>query len=318
MNQWLSGISATYQGMLLVIIFLVIASSAVWLLTVLKPNGQWSELVARTKSWWVMAAVFLAAIALDNRKFSILFFCILSLWATKEYLNIVRIPEWHKPAIIWSYIIIAMQYYWIMVDWYGMFLIFIPIYAFLFISTRIMLTNKPDLFLGTTAKIQWGLLAFGLGLSHLGYLINTPEYASLKIDGRTLLLFLVIMTELNDVAQYFWGKLLGKHKILSLVSPKKTWEGFVGGIITVVFVGFAINFLSPFKTFREIVLVSFVISICGFFGDVVMSAIKRDLSVKDFSAAIPGHGGILDRIDSICFTAPVFFHIIRYWYWPAG
>lgn len=315
MIDWIAGVSPTGKGILLVLAFLALISFLVWVLAMSKRDSN--ELVARTRSWWVMAAIFMIAVVSGNRHFSVMFFCFLSLWATKEYLSVVDIPIWHRPVLIWSYVIIVMQYYWIAIDWYGMFLVFIPIFGFLFISTRVMLTNKPDYFLGSSAKILWGLLAFGLGLSHLGYLINIPGYHGLRIDGKSLLLFLVVTTEFNDVAQYFWGKLFGKHKILPVISPKKTWEGFIGGVVTAIAVCFLFKFLTPFKAVYEIVFVSLAISISGFFGDVVMSAVKRDMSVKDFGTAIPGHGGILDRLDSISFTAPIFFHIIRYWYWPS-
>ncbi len=315
MIDWIAGVSPTGKGILLVLAFLALISFLVWILAMSKRDSN--ELVARTRSWWVMAAIFMIAVVSGNRHFSVMFFCFLSLWATKEYLSVVDIPIWHRPVLIWSYVIIVMQYYWIAIDWYGMFLVFIPIFGFLFISTRVMLTNEPDYFLGSSAKILWGLLAFGLGLSHLGYLINIPGYHGLRIDGRSLLLFLVVTTEFNDVAQYFWGKLFGKHKILPVISPKKTWEGFIGGVVTAIAVCFLFKFLTPFKAVYEIVFVSLAISISGFFGDVVMSAVKRDMSVKDFGTAIPGHGGILDRLDSISFTAPIFFHIIRYWYWPS-
>jgi phosphatidate cytidylyltransferase len=315
MIDWIAGVSPTGKGILLVLAFLALISFLVWILAMSKRDSN--ELVARTRSWWVMAAIFMIAVVSGNRHFSVMFFCFLSLWATKEYLSVVDIPIWHRPVLIWSYVIIVMQYYWIAIDWYGMFLVFIPIFGFRFISTRVMLTNEPDYFLGSSAKILWGLLAFGLGLSHLGYLINIPGYHGLRIDGRSLLLFLVVTTEFNDVAQYFWGKLFGKHKILPVISPKKTWEGFIGGVVTAIAVCFLFKFLTPFKAVYEIVFVSLAISISGFFGDVVMSAVKRDMSVKDFGTAIPGHGGILDRLDSISFTAPIFFHIIRYWYWPS-
>ncbi len=313
----IAGISPTGKGILLVLAFLALASLIVWILAVTMPKKDNNELIARTRSWWVMAVVFMIAVISGNRYFSVMFFCFLSLWATKEYLAVVDIPSWHRPVLAWSYVIIVIQYYWIAIDWYGMFLIFIPIFGFLFVSTRVMLTNKPDYFLSSSAKILWGLLAFGLGFSHLGYLINIPRYPGLCIDGRSLLLFLVVMTEFNDVAQYFWGKLLGRHKILPVISPKKTWEGFMGGIVTASAVCFIFKFLTPFKSVYEIVLISMAISVSGFFGDVVMSAVKRDMSVKDFGTAIPGHGGVLDRLDSISFTAPIFFHIIRYWYWPS-
>ena len=127
--------------------------------------------------------------------------------------------------------------------------------------------------------------------------------------GRALLLFVVFITEMNDVFQFTWGKLLGRYKILPKVSPNKTWEGLIGGVITTVVVGYFLRFLTPFSEL-EILITCGVIAITGFIGDVVVSAIKRDIGLKDTGNTIPGHGGILDRIDSLAFTGPVFFHIV--------
>ena len=123
------------------------------------------------------------------------------------------------------------------------------------------------------------------------------------------MLFIVFITEMNDVFQFTCGKLLGKFKILPKVSPNKTWEGLIGGILTTVVVSYFIRFLTPFSGL-EIIVVSFSIAITGFIGDVVLSAIKRDIGLKDTGVSIPGHGGILDRIDSLALTGPVFFHIV--------
>jgi phosphatidate cytidylyltransferase len=133
------------------------------------------------------------------------------------------------------------------------------------------------------------------------------------VDGRTLVLFLVFVTEMSDVLQYVWGKLLGRHKILPTISPNKTWEGFLGGVLSAALLSLTIRFLTPFPVW-ETLAVSLLIGVVGFFGGAVMSAVKRDLGTKDFGTLIPGHGGVLDRVDSLCYAAPVFFHYVRYFY----
>jgi phosphatidate cytidylyltransferase len=126
-------------------------------------------------------------------------------------------------------------------------------------------------------------------------------------------LFLVFVVEMSDVLQYIWGKTLGRHKIIPAVSPNKTWEGFIGGIASAMLLSLAIRFLTPFSI-KETLLVSFLITVAGFCGGAVMSAVKRDFGVKDFGSMIPGHGGMLDRVDSLCYAAPIFFHYVRYFY----
>jgi phosphatidate cytidylyltransferase len=120
---------------------------------------------------------------------------------------------------------------------------------------------------------------------------------------------------MSDVLQYVWGKLTGKHKIAPDVSPNKTWEGFIGGVVTATLLGTALWWATPFKPLQA-AGASLVITLMGFAGGLVMSAIKRDIGVKDFGAVIEGHGGILDRIDSLCFAAPIFFHLVRYFFVP--
>ena len=118
---------------------------------------------------------------------------------------------------------------------------------------------------------------------------------------------------MNDVLQYVWGKTLGKHPIAPKVSPNKTWEGFIGGTVSAVLLGAALQFITPFTRLQAAGM-ALAITLMGFAGGLVMSAIKRDRGVKDFGASIAGHGGILDRIDSLCFAAPVFFHFTRYYF----
>jgi len=157
-------------------------------------------------------------------------------------------------------------------------------------------------------------MAFVFGLSHLGALLWFREpLPGDRVDGRTLVLFLVFVTEMSDVLQYVWGKLLGRHKILPTISPNKTWEGFIGGVLSTAVLSLAVRFLTPFPVWETFV-VSLLITVTGFFGGAVMSAVKRDIGVKDFGALIPGHGGILDRVDALCYSAPLFFHYVRYFY----
>ena len=119
---------------------------------------------------------------------------------------------------------------------------------------------------------------------------------------------------MNDNFQFTWGKLFGRFKIIPKVSPNKTWEGLIGGVVTTVVVGYFLRFLTPFSEI-EILITSGSIAIVGFIGDVVVSAIKRDIGIKDTGSVIPGHGGILDRIDSLALTGPVFFHIVYNMYY---
>jgi phosphatidate cytidylyltransferase len=298
---------------LIVLIVLVIASAAVLILRRLKPQKDYSELSARIRSWWVMAGIFFAAVGASARA-ALVLFAFFSFWALKEYITLLKTRPADHRALVWSFLAIPIQYYWIATGWYGMFAIFIPVYMFLVLPVRLLLAKEVTGFVASASQIQWGLMAFVFGLSHLGYLVSLPVSAGHQADGRMLLLFLVFVVEISDVLQYVWGKTLGHHKIIPAVSPNKTWEGFLGGIGTTILLSLVLRFLTPF-TLLETAGVALLITVAGFCGGAVMSAVKRDFGVKDFGSIIPGHGGVLDRVDSLCYAAPLFFHYVRYCYY---
>ncbi len=298
---------------LLILGALALSSVGVALLRRAQPSRDFSELAARVKAWWIMAAVFFGAIAASARV-SLVFFAFLSFWALKEYVTLLRTRPADHRALVWAFLAVPIQYFWVGLGWYGMFVVFIPVYMFLILPIRLVLAKQTAGFVASASQIQWGLMAFVFGLSHLGMLLTLPAVGKSPANGRTLLLFLVVVTELSDVFQYVWGKTLGRHKILPSVSPNKTWEGFLGGIITTALISLLLRFLTPFAVL-ETIGIALLITVAGFFGGAVMSAVKRDFGVKDFGELIPGHGGMLDRVDSLCYAAPVFFHCVRYFYY---
>jgi phosphatidate cytidylyltransferase len=291
---------------------LVAGSASVGALRLARPKADLTELAARVRAWWVMAAVFFAAVLLSNR-LSLIFFGFMSFWAMKEYVTLLKTrPADHK-ALVLTFLAIPIQYFWIGIGWYGMFIIFIPVYMMLALPVRLVLSKETTGFLASASQIQWGLMIFVFGLSHMAYLLTVPAIPDTAVNGRMLVLFLVFVVEMSDVLQFVWGKTFGRHKIIPAVSPNKTWEGFIGGIMSAILLSPLIRFLTPFSV-RETLLVSLMITTAGFFGGAVMSAVKRDFGVKDFGASIPGHGGMLDRVDSLCYAAPFFFHYLRYFH----
>lgn len=298
---------------LLILVVLAIASLAVPLLRYGWPRKDFSELAARVRSWWIMAALFFGAVAASQRV-AIGLFAFLSFWALKEYITLLKTRPADHRGLVLTFLAIPIQYYWIALGWYGMFIVFIPVYMFLILPTRLVLSKETAGFVASASQIQWGMMAFVFGLSHLALLLTLPTIGGPSISGRTLVLFLVFLVEMSDVLQYVWGKTLGRHKIIPTVSPNKTWEGFLGGIASATALGLGIRFLTPFSV-GETVLVSLLITVTGFCGGAVMSAVKRDFGVKDFGGLIPGHGGMLDRVDSLCYAGPVFFHYLYYYYY---
>lgn len=296
---------------LLIFAALTIASVAIRLMQRSKGTDI-EELKKRVKSWWIMASIFLALV-LSGKTGAIVLFSLISYLALKEYFTMIPIRIVDRRIIFWAYLAIIAQYFWAWSEWYGMFIIWIPVYIFLLLPFRQVLTGKTDGFLESTGKVQWGLMLFVFSISHMAYLYVLPPVDGV-VDGMHLLLFLVVLTELNDVYQYIFGKRFGKRKIVPSVSPNKTTEGFLYAVAATSLTALALKFLTPFGT-MEALFAGVLIAAAGFVGDVVVSMIKRDVGVKDSGGMIPGHGGILDRIDSLTYTAPLFFHFVYYLYY---
>ena len=292
---------------------LSLATLLVALLGWWKPQAASRELRERTSSWWWMATLLFAAVYVGDLP-SLAFFAFLSFWALKEYVTLLDTRAADHGALVLAFLSIPVQYFWVWRNDYGLFTIFIPVYVFLMLPVRLVLARETAGFVDSASRIQWGLMAFVFGLSHLRYVASFPAAAGGRADGRALLLFLVFVAEISDVFQFVWGKTLGRHKVIPSVSPNKTWEGLLGGVATAMLLSLGLRFLTPFSV-RETLLVSLVVCLAGFLGGAVMSAVKRDFGVKDFGALIPGHGGMLDRLDSLCYAAPLFFHYVRYFHY---
>jgi phosphatidate cytidylyltransferase len=293
---------------------LVFASLVGWLLALRAggTNTVVANLNARIKAWWVMVIVIGIAF-LIGRIAVIVLFAFISFAALREFLTLTPTRHGDHQAILVSFfVILPMQYFFIGIEWYGMFSIFVPVYAFLFLPILSVVSGDQKNFLERTSETQWGLMISVFCISHVPALLtlDVPGY-----QGRNMLLvvFLVLVVQSSDVLQYVWGKLFGKHKIAPTVSPSKTVEGFVGGVVSACVLGASLYWITPF-TIGQAAFMAFLITLMGFFGGLVMSAIKRDRGVKDWGTMIEGHGGMLDRLDSVCFSAPVFFHATRFFF----
>jgi phosphatidate cytidylyltransferase len=295
---------------------LVAATLVAWLIGRLRPGLDLGEVKLRIRSWWVMAAVFALAMVL-SRAVSLVFFAFVSFLALKEYLSLIPTRRADRGVLFWAYLAIPLQYWWIADAWYGMFIIWIPVYVFLFLPLRMVLIGETPGFLRAVGTLHWGLMTTVFSISHVAYLLvlpvaARPSAAGLAVAGPSLVLFLVVLTQLNDVAQFLWGKALGRHRVVPTVSPGKTVEGFLGGVGTTLLLALLLApWLTPLSRWQA-VAAGLIIGVAGFIGDVVISALKRDLGIKDSGTLLPGHGGILDRIDSLTYTAPLFFHLIWY------
>ncbi len=270
------------------------------------------NLNARIRSWWVMAAVFSAGIWLGHA-FTTVMFAAVSFLAMREFITLTKTERADHEVLFWAFFVITPLHYLLVgVRWYGLFTIFIPVYAFAFIPFRRVLAGETKGFLASTARIQWALLVCVYAVSHVPMILALP-LKNYEGQNPKLLFFFVLTAQLSDVLQYVWGKTCGKHPVAPHVSPHKTWEGTVGGIATTVLISTCLWWATPFSPWQA-ALMALLICLAGFFGGLVLSAVKRDLGAKDWGSSIAGHGGFMDRIDSLCFAAPLFFHLCGFYF----
>lgn len=269
------------------------------------------NLNARTRSWWVMVIVFGGAL-LFGRGPTIALFAGLSFMALREFWTLAPSRPGDHRALFASFFIVLPAHYLLLYDaWYGLFVILIPVYAFILLPTVSTLAGDVTDFLARSARTQWGLMLAVYMLSHAPALLMLDTGA----EPALLLLWLVVVCQLSDVLQYVFGKTLGRTRFSPNVSPSKTLEGLFGGALTAALIGAALYGLTPFSPLEAFAMALAVVA-AGFFGGFVLSAVKRDLGAKDWGYVIEGHGGVLDRVDSLIFAAPILFHLTRYWFTP--
>ncbi len=266
----------------------------------------------RIKAWWVMVALIAIAF-LFGKDGMIVLFALISFAALREFVTLTHSRRSDHWVLLGMFgIIIPVQYWLVWTEWYGLFTIFIPVYCFLIMPAITALHGDTERFLERIAAQQWAVMLAVYCVSHVPALMTLPIPG---YENRSLLLiaFLIVTVQGSDVLQYIFGKLFGKHRFSPTVSPSKTWEGLIGGLLSASALGALLSWLTPFSPLQA-AGVAFLACLMGFLGGLVASAIKRDQGVKDWGHLIEGHGGMMDRADSLVFAAPVFFHIVRYFW----
>jgi phosphatidate cytidylyltransferase len=264
----------------------------------------------RVRAWWIICS--LLAVAFLNYGLTVALFGFLSFWALREFITLTPTRLGDHRALFWVFFFFTpLQYVMVWMDNYALYSIMIPVYAFLFIPTRIALSGDFKRFLERVAKIQSGLLICVYCLSF------APALLYLNIPGQTdrgnarLLFFFVTIALFSEAMQFLWSRLYGQHIIAPSINAARTWEGLIGGTVSAAVAGIVLWWATPYVYVWEAAMMSMVIAVMGFAGAMTMSAIKRDRGVRDYGTLVEGHGGVLDRIDAICFAAPVFYLVTR-------
>ncbi|MGO9758490.1 MAG: phosphatidate cytidylyltransferase [Roseiarcus sp.] len=304
-------------GLIAGVVALLVVASLIGRILRLRVEGEAGAAVidnlnARVRAWWWMVAMFAAAFLL-GRNPTIAMFAVISFFALREFLTLTPTRAGDHGALSLAFfVVIPVQYILIAMNWYGMFSIFIPVYGFLLLPSVSTLAHDTENFLERSAKIQWGVMITVYCISHVPalLLLDIPGHAG---ENPLLMFYLILVVQMSDVLQYVFGKLFGKTRIAPVVSPSKTVEGLVGGAASAILIGAAMWWITPFTPLQSAGMAAIIVTM-GFLGGLVLSAVKRSLGAKDWGAMIEGHGGVMDRMDSVSFAAPIFFHATRYFF----
>lgn len=318
---WLT--TGTYLLLAVILAALMIATVVGLVLSRRESLGIESAIVRRfnvkVRVWWTMVAIFFLAFLLHRVGVVVLFFLV-SFWALREFISMTPTRRGDHRTLFWIFFVFTpLQYILIGLgsDYYDFYSIMIPVYASLFIPARAAIAGDYKRFLERSAKIQAGLLICVYSLSYAPAMLDLDlvRTGGQRWDGSnvTLLVFFVLIAQLSLALERGWGRLAGHHVIAEKINASRTWEGILGSMVTTGLIAAAFSWATPFYPWEAGVMGA-VVTIMAGAGSLTMSAIKRDRGVHDTGTLVQGHAGVLDQIDSICFAAPIFYHLTRFFF----
>lgn len=318
---WLT--TGTYLLLAVILAALMIATVVGLVLSRRESLGIESAIVRRfnlkIRVWWTMVSIFFLAFLLHRVGVVVLFFLV-SFWALREFISMTPTRRGDHRTLFWIFFVFTpLQYILIGLgsDYYDFYSIMIPVYASLFIPARAAIAGDYKRFLERSAKIQAGLLICVYSLSYAPAMLDLDlvRTGGQRWDGSnvTLLVFFVLIAQLSLALERGWGRLAGHHVIAEKINASRTWEGILGSMVTTGLIAAAFSWATPFYPWEAGVMGA-VVTIMAGAGSLTMSAIKRDRGVHDTGTLVQGHAGVLDQIDSICFAAPIFYHLTRFFF----
>lgn len=325
----------TYMLLAVILAALCIATVIGLILSRREKIGIESALIQRfnhkVRVWWMMTVIFALGFVL-HRIGVVVLFGLVSFWALREFITMTPTRRGDHRTLFWVFFIFTPLQYILIglgsnppsalggdrgIDYYDFYSIMIPVYASLFIPARAAIAGDYKRFLERSAKIQSGLLICVYSLSYAPAILDLElvQTDGTAWDGSTVsvLIFLVLISQLASVFERAWGKLAGRHVIAEKINASRTWEGFLGSMVTTGIVAAALSWATPFHWW-EAGMLGAVVTVMAGAGTMTMSAIKRDRGVTDTGTLVQGHAGVLDQIDNICFAAPVFYHFTRFFW----
>jgi phosphatidate cytidylyltransferase len=325
MNQYLRTLTATQQvGLLFVILFglLALASMAMFTASFRERESSvgraWADEIKRLSgllktSWFVSLVFWLGWVS--GETVATVLFGIVAFFALREFITLSPTRRGdHRSLILAFFVVLPMQFWLVVEEHFELFSVFIPVYVFLAIPVVSALANDPQRFLERNAKLQWGIMVCVYGISHVPalLLLDFPRWDEQK--NAFLVFFLVLVVQICMVVQHVAQRWLNKKPRAPLISSSFTWTSWAIGVAAGGLVGGLLSAITPFKPGQALAM-ALIACASGSLGHLVMKALKRDRGVTNWSGApsVTGATGLLDRVDALCFAAPVFFHSVR-WY----
>jgi phosphatidate cytidylyltransferase len=273
-----------------------------------RPGPMVETYKTRVNSWWAMVILFALSLLIGAAGVTLLF-AFAAFAALREFLTLsTKAKADHLALVLAFYVVLPLQFFFVWMGWTGLYTVFVPVYAFLLLPIASALRGDPGRFLVRVAETQWGLMICVFCISHVPALMTLGEGQGTE-RGILLIAFLIMVVQLGDLLDFYFGRRIGRRRIAPNLSPK-TWEGMAAGVASAGLIGVLFSSLTPF---HPLVAGAFAVvaSLSGMFGNLVLTAIKRDRGVRDWSHMIPGQGGFLDQLDSVIFAAPVFYHLVH-------
>ena len=279
--------------------------------------------VGRIQSGWFLAVV--VGVAFFYPRLTVFLFFLISFWALREFVTLTPTRIGDHRALFWVFFFFTpMQFLLIAFDNYGLYSVLIPVYGFLFIAARAAFAGDYDRYLERIAKVQCALMICVYCLSFTPALLFVRWRTELAgagggetedrfVQPRVLLFFITIVLA-SELFQWIWSRVYRQHLIAQSIDPNRSWEGVLVGAICTAALGLALGWATPFPRWWQAPAMSVLIAAMATAGSLTMSAIRKDRGELTTGTYVEGHGGVLSRIDAICFAAPVFFHIARYFF----
>ncbi|HUP55996.1 MAG TPA: phosphatidate cytidylyltransferase [Bdellovibrionota bacterium] len=280
----------------------------------LRPKAFLKEMISRTHSWWAIVLLYLVFFCIHPilgfvGLGALAFFSLSELMDKLDQKNLPNSLRYLALGVVPIQFVLSYRAELIAVS------ALIPVVFLVLASLLTLMLEDVKMIRIGPATALWTLMLTTYGLSHLALLLSLPPINAGRFSQTSgLFAYYLFLTQFNDVLQFLWGSLLGRHRISPEISPKKTWEGFLGGLATTIALAYGLRFLTPFSETQSLI-VGALLAITGFVGDLVLSAFKRSLGLKDMGSVIPGHGGLLDRIDSVTLSSITYFYLIYYWFY---